>query len=71
MKDNSNLTIGQRVTYVPFEGCDRSQYEHGMIKSTRNTDFAFVVFNCDNSWANFQDYTGQLTMASDLREGWL
>jgi hypothetical protein len=68
-----NLLIGEKVTYIPFLGCDPSQYQNGMVKShpEHTTESVFVVFNCAGEWKNFKDYTAALTPVSKLRKGWI
>lgn len=38
--------IGRKVTYIPFEGCDISLREYGVITSV-NERFAFVRYGSD------------------------
>lgn len=45
--------IGRWVTYT-----DGFKIQKGRIKHW-NDNFIFVVFNCNNEWDTFQDYTGQ------------
>lgn len=64
---------GQKVHYIPFEGCDDSQYENGIIKCVNRNYLGhyFVVFHCADDWDNYQDYTGQNTSEDQLRAGWI
>ena len=39
-------SVGRKVTYVPFEGCDPSLHEHGVITSV-NDKYAFVRYGSD------------------------
>lgn len=39
-------SIGRKVTYVPFVGCDPSLHEEGVITSVNNK-FAFVRYGSD------------------------
>lgn len=39
-------SVGRKVTYVPFEGCDPSLLEHGVITSV-NDKYAFVRYGSD------------------------
>lgn len=59
------LTAGEKVTYAPEFG----KWQNGMVKSVRG-DIAFVVFQCNNEWGDFEQYTGQSTKISDLKLGW-
>lgn len=38
--------IGRRVEYIPFEGCDKSLYESGIITSV-NSKYCFVRYEND------------------------
>jgi len=67
------MNIGEKVTYVPFEGCDPSQYQNGIVKShpEHNVDSVFVVYNCGEDWKNYKDYTAALTPVEKLKKGWI
>lgn len=57
MIDSTALTendIGRFVLYCDGYG----NPELGRIKSFRD-DAIFVVFNCNNDWVNFKEYTAQ------------
>jgi hypothetical protein len=71
--DISKLRPGTKVHYVPFEGCDPSQYQNGVVKAhtEHSLDLVFVVYNCAGEWDRYQEYTGQLTNIRQLREGWV
>ncbi len=71
MIDISKLTIGQKVHYQPDHYKDE-QYDNGMIKEIPDhTNTAVrVVFNCNDDWDNFMNYTSQLTNKSDLKLDW-
>jgi len=68
-----SIEVGQAVHYIPFEGCDKNIYENGMIKSINEHDSTcvFVVFNCNDDWDNYTDYTGESTKIDQLRKGWI
>lgn len=72
MIDISKLKIGDKVHYIPFDGCDESLYENGMVKEI--PDFTItqvrVVYNCAGEWKNFKDYISQLTNINQLNLGW-
>lgn len=72
MIDISKLKIGDRVHYIPFEGCDEKTYENGMVKEIpeHTNDHIRVVFHCAGEWKNFMNYTSQLTPVRQLRMGW-
>lgn len=68
----TDLAEGMQVTYIPFEGCDPSLYEHGVIKAlSPKKGYVFVVFHCNNDWDNYDDYTSQSTSLDNLVEGWI
>jgi hypothetical protein len=72
MIDIAKLKIGDKVHYIPFEGCDESQYENGMVKEIpdhTNTSIR-VVYSCAGEWDNFMNYTSALTPLRSLRMGW-
>ena len=53
---------GKWVIYLPGEWADK---EKGKIKSW-NSSFIFVVYNCDNDWDNYKNYTAAATKPNDL-----
>jgi hypothetical protein len=58
------------VTYVPFKGCDKSQWEPGIVKSFNNDrKVAWVVYKCNNDWDHYENYTAACTNFSDLSPG--
>ena len=67
------MNIGDKVHYIPFKKCVKSQYENGVIKAYHETrlDCVFVVFKCGEDWENYQDYTAALTNIKQLRKGWI
>ncbi len=67
------MNIGEKVTYIPFVGCEPSQYQNGIVKShpEHTTESVFVVYNCAEDWKNFKDYTAALTPVRMLKRGWL
>lgn len=72
MIDISKIKIGDRVHYIPFDGCDESIIENGMVKEVpEHTNTAVrVVFSCAGEWDRFKDYTSQLTPIDRLHLGW-
>lgn len=60
------MKVGDKVTYQPAHGFP----EKGRIKEITPDERVFVVYHCGGDWADFQNYTGALTSASDLYEGW-
>lgn len=66
--DISELYVGQKVRYLP-KGV--MGWENGIIKEIREEDNAvFVVYNCNDDWDNYQNYTAARTNLSDLKDGW-
>ena len=65
--------IRSKVHYIPFEGCDKSIYENGIIKSHSEYDenILFVVFKCNDDWDNYKNYTGQSVNIKQLKPGWI
>jgi len=64
-----DLQVGDRVTYYPSE--DETRAEIGLVKTLPESGYCHVVYKCDNDWANFQKYTGELTPIRFLKKGWL
>lgn len=67
-----DLKVGDKVHYIPFEGCDDTLIQNGKVKSLSDMvyNIVFVVFNCNNEWDNYMDYTGQGTSVKQLKKGW-
>ena len=58
--EQAKNNIGNRVTYIPYEGCDVSQYEFGIITSV-NDSYVFVRYG--------SNLHSQATNPCDLRLG--
>ncbi len=54
--------VGRWVKYCPRH---YPVAEVGRIKSWNKT-WIFVVYNCDNDWDNFENYTGAATSPEEL-----
>lgn len=69
--DTIQLQVGDKVHYQPEHYGD-ARWENGMVKEIRlgRTDGVWVVYNCNNEWDRYRDYTGALTNLSDLKMGW-
>jgi hypothetical protein len=70
--DIAQIKIGDKVHYIPYEGCHPSKYENGMIKEIpdhTNKEIR-IVFHCNGDWDNFMAYTSQLCSISKLKKGW-
>lgn len=58
---------GDKVIYTAPYG----EKENGIIKSFNDSKtFVWVVYDCNNDWDNYQNYTGQCTNILDLELGW-
>lgn len=60
------LTVGQKVTYNSPNG----KKEKGIVKSVSPNGNGFIVYNCNNEWDNYKNYTGQYTLTMHLTIGW-
>lgn len=71
MIEIANLRVGDKVHYQP-EHYNDDEWENGIIKEIRDskTDGVWVVYNCDDRWGNYMDYTSALTNLCDLKVGW-
>jgi len=65
MEDNLNFGKGTKVTYK-----NEFEEEKGIIKSLSGYTHAFVVYNCNNDWENYENYTAERTFIGDLEKGW-
>ena len=67
-----NLKIGDKVFYQPKHYKESGKWENGIVKEI--PDFTKksvrVVYNCNQDWRNFKDYTSALTDLQDLYVGW-
>lgn len=62
------LIVGQKVMYLNLPA---GKCENGIIKSlTEDGKAAFVVYNCNDDWENYENYTGVRTDLNDLCPGW-
>ena len=58
------MKFGDKVTYLPTG-------EKGVIKKiSENENKVWVVFQCNEEWDNFYNYTGQLVYKKDIKIGW-
>lgn len=72
MIDQADLRLGDKVHYIPFEGCHSSLIENGMVKEIPDHTFkeVRVVYNCGGEWERFEEYTSALTPLKNLKKGW-
>ena len=60
------ITEGDKVTYITHYTTQK-----GIVKGVCDDEnYLFVVFNCDNDWEHYSDYTGAKTLKSLLVKGW-
>ena len=64
------MKVGEKVHYIPFDGCPESLYENGIIKSFAPNGNPFVVYNCNGEWHRIKDYTAANTPPDNLKPGW-
>lgn len=71
MLDISKIKVGSRVCYQPSHYYEY-EFENGIVKEIQEhtTDSVRVVYNCDNDWTNYQNYTSALTNIKDLHLDW-
>lgn len=63
--------VGDKVHYQPKHyGPDK--WENGIVKEVRKNikDAVWVVYNCNNEWHRYTDYTSAKTNLRDLKKGW-
>jgi hypothetical protein len=67
--NREDITIGAKVHYLPKYG----KPENGIVKALPGDPrlvHAWVVYQCNNEWDRYADYTGAATSLADLRQGW-
>lgn len=60
--EKEEIAIGDKVTYEKTN-------EKGVVVFV-NGDNIHVVFNCNNNWSNFKDYTAAMCHKKHLVKGW-
>lgn len=66
--NTEDVKTGIKVHYTSDEGV----IENGIIKSfEKSKRLIYVVYNCDNEWERYYDYTGSMTYIDDLTLGWV
>lgn len=63
MIDITKLTENEKGQYVVYS--KNNEHKKGRIKSW-NEKSIFVVYNCDDDWENYTDYTAEATRPEDL-----
>jgi len=66
-----NPEVGDLVHYIPFEGCDDTQMENGIVKLVQNDKEIRVVYHCAGEWEEYYNYTSALTHIKQLNKGWI
>ena len=66
-----HFRMGDKVHYIPFDGCDPKDYENGIVYSCVDHNHLFVVYHCNNEWENYRCYTAARTHESQLQKGWI
>lgn len=71
MIDISKMKVGDKVYYQPSH-YQPDKWENGMVKEIpeHSLNSIRVVYNCNEDWKNFRNYTSALTNISDLKLGW-
>lgn len=72
MIEISKINIGDKVHYQP-EHYGKNKWENGIVKEIRDTQknkAVWVVYNCENNWPNYKNYTSARTNLTDLKYGW-
>jgi len=66
----SDLKVGDKVRYQPVHYDEK--FENGLIKNIPGyaIDSVYVVYDCNEDWKNYTDYTSALTYLKDIKLGW-
>jgi hypothetical protein len=64
---NRKFKKGTRVSYIPYKGAPP---EKGIVKSVISSKEAYIVFNCNEEWEYYEDYTGSRTPLDKVVLGW-
>lgn len=67
----SDLKVGDSVRYQPAHYSE-DKWENGIVKEipSHNINAVRVVYNCNNEWRDYQNYTSAMTRLEDLKYGW-
>lgn len=77
IEDVTTLKKGDKVYYQPFY-YHNDEWENGIVKEIPDQSDPYsyvygtvrVVYNCNDDWDNYENYTGALTNGRDLNLGW-
>lgn len=66
------IKVGCKVYYQPYHYKEEDKYENGIVKEIPewSVDSVRVVYNCNEDWKNYKNYTSALTNVRDLYLGW-
>ena len=66
-----HIQVGKKVHYI--DPNTPNEFQNGIIKEIpeHTTKEVRVVYNCNNEWDRYQEYTSQLTPVSMLDLGWV
>jgi len=70
-KGSTGLKVGDPVHYQPRYIPD-NEFVNGIVKEipTHTQTAVQVVYNCNNDWLNYTNYTSELTFLLYLKPGW-
>ena len=71
VKTITDLKVGDKVCYQSSYYSD-GRFENGIVKEipTHTKTAVRVVYNCNNDWLNYTNYTSELTNLANLKPGW-
>jgi len=66
------IKVGDKVHYQPEHFIKIKKWVNGIVKEIpeHTTTALRIVYNCNDDWENFKDYTSALTNVCDLFFGW-
>jgi len=70
MIDVDKTKKGDLVHYQPEHYKKDDRYENGIVKRVSSGGVIFVVYNCNEQWDDFENYTAANTSPIDLYLGW-
>lgn len=71
MIDYDKIEKGDKVYYKP-EHYSQDEWENGIVKEVpdHRNDAVRVVYNCNEEWDRYEEYTSAMTRIEDLFYGW-
>ena len=69
---NKLLKVGDKVYYQPDHYKKDNKWENGIVKEIpiHTQESVRIVYNCNEDWDNFKNYTSAITNLRDLFIGW-